>query len=80
MSEDAPGPDEAPQARVRSSGVDPRVLELLICPLTRLPLKYVAADNELIARKAQLAYPIRHGLPLLTESDARQIEESGEGA
>lgn len=80
MSEAAGAPGEAPPARARSSGVDPRVLELLICPLTRLPLKYVAAEDELVARKAQLAYPIRHGLPLLTESDARQIEAEGDGA
>lgn len=78
---DTPDAEPTPQAEPpRSSGVDPRVLELLICPLTRLPLKYVAADHELVSRKAGIAYPIRRGLPLLNEADARELDEEGGSA
>lgn len=58
----------------RASGVDPRLLELLICPLTRAPLEYDRAAGELISRSAGLAYPIRDGLPLLTEDEAREFD------
>ncbi|MEL6752953.1 MAG: Trm112 family protein [Pseudomonadota bacterium] len=69
--------EETGETRVRASGMDPRVLELLICPITRLPLEYDHAANELISRKAGLAFPIRNGLPLLTEEHAREL---GDGA
>ena len=59
----------------RASCMDPRVLELLICPVTRQPLEYDREAGELISRKAGLAFPIRNGLPLLTEKHAREIEE-----
>ncbi|MCI4646114.1 MAG: Trm112 family protein [Hyphomonadaceae bacterium] len=59
---------------VRASGVDPRLLELLICPLTRQPLAYDKARGELVSKKAGLAYPIRDGLVLMTEADARKFD------
>ncbi len=62
------------ETRTRGSGVDPRLLEILICPLTRLPLEYDSAAGELISRKAGLAFPIRNGLPILLEDEAREIE------
>jgi len=72
-----------------SSGVDPRLLEILICPLTRMPLVYDRAANELISPKARLAYPIRAGIPIMLEEEARDMdvlpdlsgnsEDSGEG-
>lgn len=58
-----------------SSGVDPRLLEVLICPLTRLPLVYDRANNELISKKARLAYPIRGGIPIMLEDEARDLDE-----
>ncbi len=58
-----------------SSGVDPRLLEILICPLTRLPLTYDRAANELISKKARLAYPIRGGIPIMLEEEARDLDE-----
>lgn len=58
----------------RASGVDPRLLEILICPLTRTPLEYDRANNELVSRKAGLAYPIRDGLPILLEEEARPLD------
>lgn len=56
---------------------DPRLLELLICPVTRSPLVYDRAAQELVSKRAQLAYPIRDGLPIMLESEARVIDEAG---
>ncbi len=55
-------------------GVDPRLLELLICPVTRTPLEFDAERMELVSRKAGLAYPIRDGLPILLEEEARELD------
>lgn len=57
------------------NGVDPRLLELLICPLTRQPLVYDRAANELVSKKARLAYPIRGGIPIMLEEEARDLDE-----
>jgi uncharacterized protein len=57
------------------SGVNPRLLEVLICPITGGPLTYDREANELISKKAKLAFPIRDGLPILLESEARDLEE-----
>ncbi len=54
--------------------VDPRLLEILVCPLTRGPLTYDRARNELISRKAGLAYPIRNGIPIMLADEARSLE------
>lgn len=54
--------------------VDPRLLEILICPLTRGPLEYDRAANELISRKAGLAYPVRDGIPVMLIEEARKLE------
>ncbi|MFN7163273.1 MAG: Trm112 family protein [Hyphomonas sp.] len=56
------------------NGVDPRLLELLICPVTRQPLVYDRAANELISAKARLAYPIRGGIPIMLEEEARDMD------
>jgi uncharacterized protein YbaR (Trm112 family) len=55
---------------------DPKLLELLVCPLTKGPLEYDAAAQELISRKARLAYPIRNGVPLMTAEAARPLDEA----
>ena len=60
----------------RASGVDPRLLEILICPVTRTPLDYDRDANELISKKAGLAYPIRNGIPIMLEDEARNLDES----
>jgi len=65
---------EAP-AEFTPNGVDPRLLEILICPLTRQPLVYDRAANELISKKARLAYPIRGGIPIMLEEEARDMDE-----
>jgi uncharacterized protein YbaR (Trm112 family) len=53
---------------------DPRLLELLVCPLTRDTLVYDAARQELISRAAKLAYPIRDGVPIMLPDEARRLE------
>lgn len=55
--------------------VDPKLLEILVCPLTKTTLQYDAAAQELISRAAGLAFPIRNGVPLMTVEAARQLED-----
>lgn len=54
---------------------DPKLLELLVCPLTKGPLEYDATRGELVSRRARLAYPIKSGVPLLTREAARSLDE-----
>ncbi|MCA8899673.1 MAG: Trm112 family protein [Hyphomonas sp.] len=60
-------------SRPAHSGVDPRLLEILICPQTRQPLHYDAERGELISPKAKLAYPIRGGIPVMLVDEARDL-------
>ena len=53
--------------------VDPKLLEILVCPLTKTPLEYDAEKQELISRAAKLAYPIRDGIPIMLPEEARRI-------
>ena len=53
--------------------LDPKLLELLVCPLTKGPLTYDRKNNELISKQADLAYPIRDGIPVMLESEARLL-------
>ncbi|MCR9268602.1 MAG: Trm112 family protein [Henriciella sp.] len=55
-------------------GVSPRLLEVLICPVTGGPLSFDREACELVSKKAKLAFPIRDGLPILLESEARDLE------
>jgi len=55
--------------------VDPKLLELLVCPLTKQPLRYDAERQELISDSVQLAFPIRDGIPIMLPSEARSLEE-----
>jgi len=54
--------------------VDPKLLEILVCPLTKGPLEYDATKQELISRKAKLAYPIRDGIPIMLPEEARRLD------
>ena len=54
--------------------VDPKLQEILVCPMTKGPLEYDAARQELISRAAKLAYPIRDGIPIMLPEEARKIE------
>jgi uncharacterized protein YbaR (Trm112 family) len=67
MSEerDAPGPQQR---------IDPKLLEILVCPVTKGTLEYDAARQELVSRAARLAYPIRDGIPIMLPEEARKLE------
>ena len=65
MSEPAP----------KSAPVDPRLLEILVCPLTRTGLDYDRDRDELISRAAGLAFPIRDGIPIMLVDEARRLDE-----
>ncbi len=54
---------------------DPKLLEILVCPLTKGALEYDEAAGELISQKAGLAYPIRDGIPIMLVDEARKLEE-----
>ncbi len=55
--------------------IDPRLLEVLVCPVTKGPLEYDRDANELISRKAGLAYPIRDGIPVMLPEEARTLDD-----
>ena len=56
--------------------VDPHLLEILVCPLTKAPLRYDAAAQELVSDRARLAYPIRDGIPVMLIDEARELSET----
>jgi uncharacterized protein YbaR (Trm112 family) len=55
--------------------MDTRLLELLVCPVTKGPLQYDREKHELISRSARLAYPVRDGIPILLEHEARTLSD-----
>jgi hypothetical protein len=59
--------------------VDPKLLEILVCPLTKGPLIYDAQAQELVSKQAGLAYPIRDGIPIMLVDEARSLDEGGTG-
>jgi uncharacterized protein YbaR (Trm112 family) len=63
----------SPPAR-GTTRIDPRLLEVLVCPVTRSTLSYDSARQELISRAAKLAYPIRDGVPIMLPEEARPLE------
>jgi uncharacterized protein YbaR (Trm112 family) len=56
--------------------MDAKLLELLVCPVTKGPLIYLRESQELVSRSARLAYPVRDGIPILLENEAREISEA----
>ncbi len=60
----------------RSAGVDPRLLEILVCPLTKGPLRYDRDAGELVSEQAALAYPIRDGIPIMLIEEARKLDDA----
>jgi uncharacterized protein YbaR (Trm112 family) len=56
--------------------VDPKLLEILVCPVTKGPLTYDRDKQELVSRLAGLAYPIRDGVPIMLEGEARELSEA----
>lgn len=65
----------APHETAPGSNTDRKLLELLVCPLTKTTLKYDADKQELISTKAHLAFPIRNGVPILTRKAARPLND-----
>lgn len=77
MSEPASSASE-PRTAVpptRPGTVDPRLLEVLVCPVTKGPLEYDAEAGELISRGAKLVYPIREGIPIMLPEEARTLAD-----
>ena len=58
-----------------SDSVDPKLLEILVCPLTKRPLRYDREAQELISEQARLAYPIREGIPIMLVDEARSLDD-----
>jgi uncharacterized protein YbaR (Trm112 family) len=59
-----------------STDLDPKLLEILVCPVTRTPLTYDREKQELVSRAAKLAYPVREGIPIMLPEEARQLTDS----
>ncbi len=63
------------KAAPEPSRIDPRLLEILVCPRTKTVLEYDAQKQELISRAARLAYPIRDGIPIMLPDEARRLDD-----
>lgn len=61
---------------MRHAELDPRLLDILVCPVTKGSLSYDRERQELISKSAQLAYPIRDGIPVMLETEARSLSEA----
>jgi uncharacterized protein YbaR (Trm112 family) len=71
MTEDAP----AEPMLALTAEIDPRLLEILVCPVTHGPLDYDRARAELISRSAKLAFPVRDGVPIMLPEEARELDD-----
>ncbi len=80
MSEhdDAPNAAATERSSDEGTGVDPKLLEILVCPLTKGPLRYDRESQELISEQAGLAYPIRDGIPIMLVDEARRLDDGGD--
>ena len=65
---------EAPRAE-STAGIDPRLLEILVCPACHGPLRYDRERQELVSERAGLAYPVRDGIPIMLVDEARRLDE-----
>ena len=64
-----------PKTNEPTSGINPKLLEMLVCPVTHGPLEYNAEDGELVSKKAGLAFPIRDGIPIMLVEEARELDQ-----
>jgi uncharacterized protein YbaR (Trm112 family) len=69
--------DQTRPPALQNMEVDPRLLEILVCPVTHGPLELDRAKGELISRSARLAYPIRDGVPIMLPEEARDLTDAG---
>ena len=67
-------PTDRPAGGIDPKRIDPKLLEILVCPLTKSTLEYDADKQELISRAAKLAYPIRDGIPIMLPEEARRLD------
>lgn len=72
MSEEAKDVSRLPES---GAHIDPRLLDLLVCPLTKAPLRYDRSNQLLISDKAKLAFPIRDGIPIMLVDEAKPIDD-----
>ncbi len=70
------GPADAGELRRRMADIDPKLLEILVCPLTKTTLRYDRDKQELISVEAGLAYPIRDGIPIMLVDEARRLDDA----
>jgi uncharacterized protein len=75
MTEPEASTSLTPSVPPEPTRIDPRLLETLVCPVTRATLEYDSKRQELISRAAKLAYPIRDGIPIMLPEEARPLEE-----
>ncbi|WP_372425108.1 Trm112 family protein [Salinarimonas chemoclinalis] len=75
MTDETPAPSAGPEEAGAAAllAIDPKLLEILVCPLTKGPLEYDKAAQELVSRQAKLAYPIRDGIPIMLPEEARPL-------
>ena len=66
--------DETSKTTPTGGEVDPGLLEILVCPVTKGPLRYDRARGELVSEQARLAYPIRDGIPIMLPDEARHLD------
>lgn len=69
------GDEPTRQSAAEAAGVDPRLLEILVCPLTKTALSYDRERNELVSLAARLAFPIRDGIPIMLPEEARRLDD-----
>ena len=67
-------PPASPPVNPAPDAIDRKLLEILVCPVTKGTLEYDPARNELISRQAKLAYPIRDGIPIMLADEARKLD------
>ena len=63
-------------SKTKTPFIDRKLLEILVCPLTKGSLEYMAAEQELISHSAKLAYPIRDGIPIMLPDEARELDDN----
>jgi len=68
--------EQEPESDARGSAVDPKLLEILVCPVSHGPLRYDRENQELVSETAGLAYPVRDGIPIMLADEARQLDDS----
>jgi len=75
MNDETDRKGDTPEAKASGHAVDPKLLEMLACPLTKTPLSWNPTTGELVSHAARLAYPVRDGVPIMLPSEARKLDD-----